>query len=288
MDVETITTRGENTLLAGLRSVLAGADQALLCVAFVQAAGVQLLRPQLAGIAASTRLLVTTTFGQSSHEALHMAHGLGMSVSILNYGRGTFHPKMYLARRGSAAIAVIGSSNLTGGLVNNIEAAVLLRGRPDDLPIRAAWDLAEDLWCDPQRQPWTPGAAPAQPEVLDPELQRLLIDACREHRGEFRTLGQGKPNRVIEVTAGGLYVETEASRAKGRPPQLIPAWMLTLAWDYLQAHGQLTNRYLLATEGLNVKRSSAVLAILATLPEVTVLVSPREGITLTLERHGRG
>jgi len=47
---------------------------------------------------------------------------------------------MYLARRGSAAIAVIGSSNLTGGLVNNIEAAVLLRGRPDDLPVRAAWD----------------------------------------------------------------------------------------------------------------------------------------------------
>ena len=88
-----ITTRGENTLLAGLRSTLAGADQALLCVAFVQAAGVQLLRPQLAGIAASTRLLVTTMFGQSSPEALYMARGLGMSVSILNYGRARFTPR---------------------------------------------------------------------------------------------------------------------------------------------------------------------------------------------------
>lgn len=240
MEVKTISTRGENTLLAGLRSAFTNADQALLCVAFVQAAGVQLLRPQFAEIASSTRLLVTTTFGQSSPEALHMARELGMSVSILNHGRGTFHPKMYLARSGSKAVAVIGSSNLTGGLVNNIEAAVLLRGHLNDPPIRTAWELAEDLWADSRRQPWTPDLTQVQRESLDPELQRLLTDTWRAHRGVFRTLGQGKPNRVLEVTAGGLYVETEASRAKGRPPQLIPAWMITLAWDYLQTHGRLT------------------------------------------------
>src|ERR1041385_2064849 len=108
MEIETITTRGENTLLAGVRSALAGAEQALLCVAFAQAAGVHLLRRQIEAIASSTRLLVTTTFGQSSPEALHMAHRLGVSVSILNPASGTFHSKMYLARRGSASIAVIG------------------------------------------------------------------------------------------------------------------------------------------------------------------------------------
>src|SRR5439155_957381 len=155
-------------LLAGLRSALADADQALVCVAFAQAAGVHLLRRQLECAASSTRLLVTTTFGQSSPEALHMAHRLGVSVSILNLASGTFHPKMYLARRGSAAVAVIGSPNLTGGLVSNVEVAVLLRGDLADSPIRAAWNLAEELWSDARRQPWTPSAVPLAREMLDP------------------------------------------------------------------------------------------------------------------------
>jgi hypothetical protein len=30
--------------------------------------------------------------------------------------------------------------------------------------------------------------------------------------------------------------------------------MIELAWEYLLKHGELTNRFLLATAGLNVKR----------------------------------
>jgi hypothetical protein len=40
--------------------------------------------------------------------------------------------------------------------------------------------------------------------------------------------------------------------------------------DYLQAHGSLTNRLLLDKDGLNVKRSSFVCALLARLPNVQV------------------
>jgi hypothetical protein len=50
----------------------------------------------------------------------------------------------------------------------------------------------------------------------------------------------------------------------------VPAWMLALAWEYLLAHGTLTNRHLLAADGLNVKRSSAVCAVLARLPGIAV------------------
>ena len=39
------------------------------------------------------------------------------------------------------------------------------------------------------------------------------------------------------------------------PSQLVEAWMIQSAWDYLQARGVLTNRFLLSTDGLNVKRS---------------------------------
>jgi hypothetical protein len=56
--------------------------------------------------------------------------------------------------------------------------------------------------------------------------------------------------------------------------------MFTLAWDYLRTHGLLSNRYLLATDGLNVKRSSAVCAILARLPGVDHTATAEDGIML--------
>ena len=96
------------------------------------------------------------------------------------------------------------------------------------------------------------------------------------------TLDQGKPNRVTALMPTGLYVETEASRGKGSRAQLIPAWMFTLAWDCLHTHGRLTNRYLLAPDGLDVKRSNVVCAILAKLPGVTAMARTADGIVLTV------
>ncbi len=75
---------------------------------------------------------------------------------------------------------------------------------------------------------------------------------------------------VGDITPDGVWVETERSRAAGRPAQLVEAWMIQVAWDWLAAHGTLTNRHLLATDGLNVKRSSFVCALLACLLEVEV------------------
>ena len=46
--------------------------------------------------------------------------------------------------------------------------------------------------------------------------------------------------------------------------------MIQIAWEYPAATGGLTNGYLLADDGLNVKRSSFVCALLATLPGVTI------------------
>jgi hypothetical protein len=55
--------------------------------------------------------------------------------------------------------------------------------------------------------------------------------------------------------------------------------MFQLAVDQLEAHGRLTNAYLLSSDGLNVKRSSAVCAILARLPWVEV--ASRRPVELT-------
>jgi hypothetical protein len=43
-----------------------------------------------------------------------------------------------------------------------------------------------------------------------------------------------------------------------------------MAWEHLTGHGSLTNSHLLSSAGLNVKRASAVCALLARLPGVVV------------------
>jgi hypothetical protein len=269
VQLTTLTTTGDDGLHRGVRSALDGADEALLRVAFVQNAGVHQLRGRLEPLGLCARLMHTTAFTECS-TALGMARELGAQVGILNPPSGTYHPKVYLARQGGELRVVVGSANLTGGLVNNVEAAVMLRGTAADEPIRTAWEFGESLWADPRRSVWSrvDEGAPDE-ETFPPELYAQLVAAVAANQQAFLTLGPTpKRNLVHEVTPAGPYVETDASRAKGNLPQLIPAWMFTLAWDYLRTHGQLSNRYLLATEGLNVKRSSAVCAILARLQGV--------------------
>ena len=280
MQVTTVTTNDDNALLRGVRSVLDDAEDALLAVAFVQSAGVNLIETQLRRLGRATRLVLTTTFSENS-AALAKAHGLKTCINVLNPACGTNHAKLYLGRNGSQVTALIGSANLTGGLVSNIEAGVLLRGKISDAPIKAAWEFAESLWTHQRCVSWSPSVTPPVEETFSPELYAAIQAAVAATNGVFTTLAHGKPNRVTQVTMTGAYVVTDASKAKGTSAQLVPAWMLQLAWDYLRTHGRLTNRYLLATEGLNVKRSSACCAILATLPGVVAEVVKNDGIVLT-------
>lgn len=106
-------------------------------------------------------------------------------------------------------------------------------------------------------------------QLMQPELLALL----REHTpagAVIATVSTGKPNWVTSVDERGVWIETEASRTKGTGAQLVPAWMIQIAWDHLRRHGTLDNTYLVASSGLNVKRSSAVCALLVRLPGVTL------------------
>jgi len=266
----TLTT-ADSGLLEGVRKVLREADEALLCVAFASQQGVHLLHRELHRLGDRTRLLVTTQFGTTTGPALATAAELGARVRVLNpAGARTYHPKVYLGRTGSRIAAVVGSANLTGGLVSNIEAACHLVGRRSDAALAEAWTRADAWWNDARAQPFVPAAAEPPPEPdwgTDPHLFALVQRAARENP-VVETLGaKPKPNVVTRVTPGGVYVDTESSRRKGIGPQLVPSWMIGLAWDYLRAHGTLTNRYLL--DILHVHRSSFVCALLARLPGVT-------------------
>ena len=273
MQVTTATTRDGSPLRA-VRGTLDHADEAILAVAFASEAGVHLLRQQLDALGPRTRLLVTTAFGTTTAGALQMARSCGADVRTLNPAGGTYHPKLYLARRrGGAASAVIGSANLTRGLVGNVEVGTTLRGTMDDAPLASAWAWAEQVWEDPRSELWAPPAEVVEPPTFDVALFAML-QAEVALNPLFLTLTHGRPNHVVEVTRSGMYVETEASMEKGRPPQLVPAWMIEMVWIALRTRGRISQQEVLADDGLNVRRSAAVCAVLARLPGVGVV---REG-----------
>jgi HKD family nuclease len=111
-------------LLRAVREVVTDADDAPLCVAFANEAGVNLIAQALRSM--RTRLLATTVFGDTTATAMERARSLGVEVRVLNPPSGTYHPKLSLSRSGPRGQALVGSANLTSGLLRNVEVAVLL------------------------------------------------------------------------------------------------------------------------------------------------------------------
>jgi hypothetical protein len=146
---------------------------------------------------------------------------------------------------------------------------LVLCGTVEDPPIADCWQLAEGLWAHPAARDWTAIEEIVPDDELDPDMLRLLRIAVPVG-SVVSTLREGRPNVVVDITEHGVYVETGRSRTRQAGAQLVPAWMLQIAWEYLKRYGELSNRYLLADDGLNVKRSSAVCALLARLPVVEV------------------
>lgn len=99
---------------------------------------------------------------------------------------------------------------------------------------------------------------------MEPDLLRRLSAVVRAGDTVY-TLTHSRPNEVADIGLEGVWITTTKSSVQDGP-QLVPAWMLNEAWARLNAEGSLSNTDLLST----VKRSSAVLALLSHLPEVTV------------------
>src|SRR5512139_914259 len=131
MNASFVTT-SNGGVLRSVRNALTSAERVLMCVAFVREAGLHLLERELAELRKRDRpvgLLVTTTFGSTTPEALALARELDIDVRVYNPGQSTFHPKVYLGIDGDgSARAFIGSANLTSGLAANVEAGLYVEG----------------------------------------------------------------------------------------------------------------------------------------------------------------
>ena len=178
-DVKMVSTWPNADLLQAVRSTLDDADNAILATAFVDSRGIQLLDAQLSALGPKCRLLVTSVFDRNrTAAALSLAHRRGVRTRILNWSRGTYHPKLYLAMTGSSSRAVVGSANLTSGLFSNVEVATSLSGETSHPLFTSLWSFAEDLWNHERSQDWDPTGEEA-PDVMEPDLWRLLSKVVR-------------------------------------------------------------------------------------------------------------
>lgn len=85
----------------------------------------------------------------------------------------------------------------------------------------------------------------------------------------IQTLGNPSPNRIHGIGSDGVLVSTPKSDREGRGPQLVPMWMIDDAWRHLTRHGVVDQPTV--TDGLNIKRSAFVMALLARFDGVRVL-----------------
>ena len=279
MATDFVSTWPAGNLLESTRQAIEGADDALLCVAFADTRGVHLLADQLRH-ARRARLVATSVFDTGrTAAALDFATQLGVECRVLNWSRGTFHPKLYLGRHARETTAVVGSANLTSGLFSNMEMAVVVTGGVEDGAIRSAWDTAEQLWDHDSSVDWQPGATRQRDQLEDDLLRRLLLAV---HSGQtITTLSGGHPNRIADINAAGVWVQTNRS---GDRAEHVEPRMIQVAWDWLVSHRSLENRTLL--NDLRVHRSSFVSALLAQLNEVQVeSIRP---IRLSLQSDGSG
>lgn len=258
-----VATHPSRDLLPALRDMLAAADDAVVASAFIDTRGIHLVGAELHSLGPRCRLVATSTFrGDRAHSAFAAATELGTRCRVLNPARGTFHPKVIVTHANGNTQALVGSANLTAGLLTNVEAGVIVDGSA----AAEISQLVEAWWSDPVAVDWQPPAVPVL-DVLDADLWELVRHSIQA--GELvNTLADGSPNTVTEVSRAGLWVETERSRRSEAGPQLVEPRMLDVAWAALTSDGELTNRRLLRE--LRVHRSSFVCALLARLPGVSV------------------
>jgi len=266
-DIEVFGGKPNGGLLKGMRSVFDDATESILCVAFINRAGVALIENELQKLGPSARVLLTSVFGSTTQPALETLRGLGCQIKILNLSGGTYHPKLYHANAPRFSTAAIGSANLTSGLIKNVEVMSLFRGDSDWKPIRESAAIAEDLWNHPSAITAINSDVESKDEVFSPELESLIRRTFRLGQ-TIQTISQGQHNRIIEILPIGILIETERTKSKGKVPQLVDAWMIELAWDSLKSFGELSNTTLL--NDLKVHRSSAVCALLAHFEGVSV------------------
>lgn len=93
------------------------------------------------------KVIFGTHFFQTDPNLLQLFIGDQQVRIMQNDAAGTFHPKIYLFRKGESLNAIVGSANFTnGGLSKNDEAATFIEGKVGDLFFIDLFNMIDDFW----------------------------------------------------------------------------------------------------------------------------------------------
>jgi HKD family nuclease len=177
-------------------------------------------------------------------------------------GRTTFHPKVYLAESDSETAAIVGSSNLTGGgLRENIEANILIRGDRSEPVLAAIRGLHNLLWTSGFSFPVTPRfrenyqrlqskrlevelalRAEADFSKAQRDLRTAIVEALTSYQGRQRRcwlLITSPPNYIRNIQGKIWGDEQQARIAQVRPGDII-YFYITRPMMALGAMGMVT------------------------------------------------
>ncbi len=152
-----LLTNDDGGLGGALRTLVAGSTRVSVAVAFARQSGLREIEALERG-GRAVQFLAGTDFQQTEVELLdRLSETPGCETRAFLGARlhggatRTFHPKVYLGEREDGqAMAIVGSANFTrGGLRQNHEAAVLLRGDRGEAPLVEIRAYIERLWADP-------------------------------------------------------------------------------------------------------------------------------------------
>ncbi len=143
----------DRTVAEAVNEACRGASSARVAVAFAKGSGFA-AAPSFEDMAARggrVELLAGVDFQLTDLAAIQRFERPPSAARVYFHpdhsGQTIFHPKVYLAESDSLATAIVGSSNLTlGGLTDNVEANILIRGTPDHQLIQTIRAFHSRLW----------------------------------------------------------------------------------------------------------------------------------------------
>ena len=132
-EIELVVNTSETSHSSFLNENIERADEVLIAVAFLKVSGLNeilecLTKAIKKGL--TIRIIAGQNLAQTEPEALRTLFELFKSskseIRLANYSSlETFHPKVFLFKKGTSAKVLVGSANLTsGGLVNNYECSL--------------------------------------------------------------------------------------------------------------------------------------------------------------------
>lgn len=136
-------------LADNLNKAFGWADEIDIAVAYLKTTGYNSIKSLLDQ--KNVRILVGFDFWLTDafplKDILNKAYPCKVYRTPMTTEERSYHPKIYIARRGNEIRAIVGSSNLTwGGLYSNIEGNILICGLKEEPEISEIMDFFEKKW----------------------------------------------------------------------------------------------------------------------------------------------